>query len=61
MSEEFRKDAIKGLMSDIEIVLSDEYRAKHESKDHPEWNIGALTSLGVVESLFHVLKNYLEV
>ena len=38
MSEEFRKDAIKGLMSDIEIVLSNEYRVKHESKEHPEWN-----------------------
>lgn len=61
MSEEFRKDVIRGLMSDIEIVLSNEYRAKHESLDHPEWNIGALASLGAVESLFHVLKKYLEV
>lgn len=61
MSEEFRKDAIKGLMSDIEIVLSNEYRVKHESKDHPEWNLGAVASLGSVECLFHLLKKYLEV
>ena len=61
MSDEFRREAIKGLMSDIEIVLSPEYREKREWKEHPEWNLGSVAALAQVECLFNVLKKYVEV
>lgn len=61
MTEEMKRDVIKGLMSDIEIALSAEYRVAHECKEHPEWNIGSVCALASVESLFKVLKKYVEV